>query len=57
MTKEEINQYIKEYIEENLTVGIDVSHSYSYHGRRVEVKIFLDGDLISWASDRIPDDD
>lgn len=55
MTKEEINQCIKEYIKENLRVGIDIGYSYSYSGRRVEVQVFLDDDLISYASDSLPE--
>lgn len=55
MTKEEINQCIKEYIKENLRVGIDIGYSYSYSGRRVEVQVFLDDDLITYASDSLPE--
>lgn len=57
MTKEEINQHIQEYIKENLRVGINIGYSYSYSGRRVEVQVFLNDDLISYASDSLPEND
>lgn len=52
MNEDEIKELIKQYIKENLYVGIKTtSESYS-ESAAVWVKVYLDGDLISedWSS-------
>lgn len=53
MTKEDL----KEMLINNLDIRIDVGYDYNYHGRRVEVMIYFDGELISQASDSLPECD
>ena len=54
---EEMKEALKEYLRENLTIHIDVGYDYGYQGRRVEVRLDLEGEELSRSSDSLPDND
>lgn len=54
---EEMQEAIKEYIKDNLSITVDVGYDWGYHGRRVEVSIYLEGEKIAYSSDSLPDND
>ncbi|WVS24625.1 hypothetical protein PSPHG_CDS_0144 [Pseudomonas phage Psxphi15] len=54
---EEMKEALKEYLRDNISISIDVGHDWGYHGRRVEVKLFLEGEEFSSSSDSLPDND
>ena len=54
---EEMKEALKEYLRDNISISIDVGYDYSYSGRRVEVRLFLEGEEFSSSSDSLPDND
>ena len=54
---DEMKETLKEYLYDNLSINIDVGYDYGWNGRRVEVKLLLDGELLSSSSDSLPDND
>ena len=54
---EELKEQIKEYLKNNLEVTVDVNYSYGYSGQRLEVTLFLEGELFCRFSDSLPSND
>lgn len=52
---DEMKAALKEYLKENMSIMIDVGYDYSWHDRRVEVKLFLEGEEFASSSDSLPD--
>jgi hypothetical protein len=50
----EMQELIREYIRENLSVRIDVGRDWGWHGYRIRVDIKLDGEVISTTEDSLP---
>lgn len=54
---DEVKQALKEYIRDNISISVDIGFEWGYSGRRVEVKLFLEGQEFSSSSDSLPDND
>lgn len=54
---DEMREALKEYLRDNIYISIDVGYDYGYNGRRVEVRLFLEGEEFSSSSDSLPDND
>lgn len=54
---EEMKEALKEYLRDNISISIDVGYDWGYHGRRVKVKLFLEGEEFSSCSDSLPEND
>ena len=47
MNEDEVKELIKQYIKENLYVGIETTSDSYYESASVCVKVYLDGEVIS----------
>ena len=54
---DDMKEALKDYLRDNISISIDVGYDYGYNGRRVEVKLFLEGEEFSSSSDDLPDND
>lgn len=52
MTEDEIKELIKQYIKENIWVGVETTSESYYESATVRVKVYLEGEIISedWST-------
>lgn len=52
---DEMKEAVKEYLRDNLSISVDIGYDWGYNGRRVEVKLWLEGEEFSRSTDSLPD--
>lgn len=52
MNEDEIKELIKQYIKENIWVGVEATSESYYESAAVHVKVYLEGEIISedWST-------